>query len=238
MSRDAILTTIRQSLQASRPFLEREAARAPHTPPPHVHPAEADLADQFTTELGKLTGQVHRCADVEAALDTLQGLLQAHQATAAITWNLEQIDLPGLATLLQEAGVAQLTPQLPHDTDQRKALLQELEPAQVCISGVDAAIAESATLVLTSGAGRARLASLLAPVYIAVVRESQLVRGLGAAINLVQQRYGRNVTSDLSSLMFITGPSRTADIEMTLSLGIHGPKTIHVVLLADAAPAA
>lgn len=64
----------------------------------------------------------------------------------------------------------------------RADALQELEPIAICISGAEAGIAESATVIVRGGAGRPRLASLLAPAYIAVLRRSQIARGLGEAL--------------------------------------------------------
>ena len=77
----------------------------------------------------------------------------------------------------------------------------------------------------------ARLASLLAPVHIAVLRRAQIVRGLGEALAQLQEWHGSNIFADSSNLTLITGPSRTGDIEQTLTLGVHGPREIHVVLI-------
>ncbi|MDW8212970.1 MAG: lactate utilization protein [Roseiflexaceae bacterium] len=147
-----------------------------------------------------------------------------------ITWDLEKIDLPGLAVLLQQRGIKRLDGRIAGEPAERAALLQAHERAPVCIAGVDAAIAESATLVVHSGEGRARMASLLAPVFIAVVHRAQFVRGLGEAIERIKQKYG-DVFRDASALTLITGPSRTADIELTLTLGVHGPREVHVVII-------
>jgi L-lactate dehydrogenase complex protein LldG len=93
-------------------------------------------------------------------------------------------------------------------------------------------IAESGTLVLRSRPGRGRLASLLAPTHIAVLRRAQLVRGLGAALAQLREQHGPDIFADSSNLTLITGPSRTGDIEQTLALGVHGPSEIHVILIA------
>jgi L-lactate dehydrogenase complex protein LldG len=118
-----------------------------------------------------------------------------------------------------------------HTGAARAPRLQPVARPPVFFPGADAGIAESGTLVLRSGAGRGRLASLLAPVHIAVLRSAQIVRGLGAALALLQSRYGPDVFADSSNLTLITGPSRTGDIELTLTLGVHGPREIHVVLI-------
>lgn len=230
-SRDRMLNRIRASLRATRPFLEAEAARAPHAPPPFVHPiTHDDVVQQFAAELTKLQAYPHLCADDEAALATIADILAQHEAQEVITWDLEKIDLPGLADLLQQRGVRRLDGRIAGDPVQRSTLLQAHERAPVCIAGVDAAIAESATLVVHSGEGRARMASLLAPVFIAVARRAQFVRGLGEAIERIKQKYGE-VFRNASALTLITGPSRTADIELTLTLGVHGPREVHVVII-------
>jgi L-lactate dehydrogenase complex protein LldG len=231
--RDAMLARIRESLRQSRAPLLAEAARAPHDPPAFVHPPQADLSAQFAAELARLEGHPHRCADDEAALEIIGDILRQHAAHTIVAWDVEQIGLPGLDALLAQLDVRALDAQVVGAGADRSARLQALEAAPACISGADVGIAESGTLLLRSGAGRGRLASLLAPVHIAVLRAPQLVRGLGEALALVQQR-DPDVFADSSNLTLITGPSRTADIEMTLTLGVHGPREIHVVLVDDA----
>jgi L-lactate dehydrogenase complex protein LldG len=228
-SRDHMLAGIRASLEQSRAMLADVAAHTPHAPPPFVHPAQDDLPAQFAAELAKLEGYPHRCADDTQALDAIRLILQRHQATSVVAWDRAQIGLPGLDALLAELGARVL------DSDtigfERAARLQALEPVLICISGADAGIAESGTLVLRSGSGRGRLASLIAPVHIAVLRRAQIVRGLGAALALLQEQHGRDLFVDSSNLTLISGPSRTGDIELTLTLGVHGPREIHVVLI-------
>lgn len=235
MSRERILATLRTSLASSRPWLEAEAAKAPHDPPPFVLPPADDLPAQFAAELTKLEGKAYLVADAEEALETIARLLDERGARQAVAWDLEQIDLPGLGALLSQRAVAVLDPIVRGDG--RKAALQTLEPAPVCLSGVACAIAESGSLVVRHGPGRPRLASLLAPAHIAVVRADQLVRGLGEALARLRAEHGAALFDETSNLTFITGPSRTADIEMTLSLGIHGPPELHVVVIgAPSAP--
>lgn len=229
MSRDQILAALRTSLASNRHWLEVEAAKAPHAPPPFVHPPADDLAAQFASELAKLEGRAYSVADDAEALDLIGRLLDERSAQQVLAWDLEQIALPGLATLLTGRGVTLLDAMV--QGVERKARLQAIEPAPVCLSGVECAIAESGSLVLVHGPGRPRLASLLAPCHIAVVRRAQLVRGLGEALSLLRTRHGAALFDATSNLTLISGPSRTADIEMTLSLGIHGPPEVHVVLI-------
>jgi L-lactate dehydrogenase complex protein LldG len=226
-----MLARIRASLDQNRAALLAEAARRAHTPPPFVHAPQDDLAAQFAAELARLEGYPHRCSDDEEALDTIRDILQQHNAASVIAWDRDQIGLAGLDALLNGLGVSTIDGRVAYTGDERAARLQALEPAQVCISGADVGIAESGSLLLLSGGGRGRMASLLAPVHIAVLRAEQLVRGLGEALARIQAQRGPDVFADASNLTLITGPSRTADIELTLTLGVHGPREIHVVLI-------
>jgi L-lactate dehydrogenase complex protein LldG len=228
-SRDHMLAGIRASLQHNRATLADVAARTPHAPPPFVHPPQEDLLVQFAAELAKLEGYPHHCADDSQALDAIRVILQHHQAHSVVAWDRAQLGLPGLDALLDELGARVLANAI--IGAERATRLRALEPAPVCISGADAGIAESGTLVLRSGSGRGRLASLIAPVHIAVLRRAQIVRGLGAALALLQEQHGRDLFVDSSNLTLISGPSRTGDIELTLTLGVHSPREIHVVLI-------
>ncbi len=228
-AREAMLARIRAGLGQSRAWLEAQAAAAPHTPPPFVHPPQADLAEQFAAELARVAGHAHRCADEQGALDTIAGIIGSRAGAGVIAWDRQQIGLPGLDALLERLGTWALDARV--SDAPRAERLQALEPAQICISGADAGIAESGTLLLVSAPGRPRMASLLAPVAIVVLRRGQLVRGLGEALAAVRARYGDEPLTDHSSIILITGPSRTGDIEMTLTLGVHGPGEIHVVLI-------
>lgn len=230
-ARERMLANIRASLEKNRDMLLAEAARVDHTPPPHVLPPADDLVAQFIAELTKLEGRSYRCADDAAALEVIRGLLQEHPADAIIAWSLDRIGVSGLAALLAEMGIRVADSRIAHTGQARQERLQALDAVPICISGVESAIAESGALVLLSGAGQGRLASLLAPIHIAVVRVAQLRRGLGEVLTELQYKYGPRLFADRSNLTIITGPSRTADIELTLTLGVHGPREVHVVLI-------
>lgn len=228
-SRERMLSRIRTGLEQARPMLEREAALVSHDPPAFVHPPEADLAEQFAQELTRLECMTYLCPSEASALEVISQILTQHSSKQVLAWDMAQINLAGLTELLAQHEI-----QL-HDirvADNEWAdQLQKLEKANVCISGADVGIAESASIVLRGGPGRPRLASLLAPIYIAVLRRSQLVRGLGEAIDRLRAQYPGDLFADASSLTLISGPSRTADIELTLTLGVHGPREVHAIII-------
>lgn len=108
-----------------------------------------------------------------------------------------------------------------HGSAPREAQAQ----AEVGVTGCLAAIAETGSLALVSGPGRSRSVSLLPPVHLAVVRRDVLVFRMGEFFRM----HARNLDST-ASCTFVTGPSRTADIELTLTLGVHGPGRVVVVV--------
>ena len=95
----------------------------------------------------------------------------------------------------------------------------------VGISTVQAAIAETGTLVLDSTRERHRMLSLVPPIHVAIVRASQIYRTLAEVLTIIQK------DKEISpAVTFITGPSRTADIELTLAIGVHGPQQLYVIV--------
>jgi L-lactate dehydrogenase complex protein LldG len=99
--------------------------------------------------------------------------------------------------------------------------------ADAGITGVQAAIAATGSLVLESGPGRPRAASLLPPRHIALVGRSQILRSVEAWVG------SGPALEKAANTTFITGPSRSADIEMIVTLGVHGPGEVYVVLVDD-----
>ena len=96
---------------------------------------------------------------------------------------------------------------------------------------MDYAIAETGTAVVLPRQGLSRLVSLVPPVHVAVVRPREVLESLDDLFILRRLAYYEG-GGDMGSYMnFITGPSRTADIEQKLVIGVHGPKEVHMVLM-------
>ena len=103
-----------------------------------------------------------------------------------------------------------------------------MEQCDAGISECDALIAQTGTVLVTSRTAGGRALSCLPPHHVVIARREQLVADLPAAFALVKQRHGPNYPSMIS---FITGPSRTGDIERILVLGAHGPKKLTIFCL-------
>jgi L-lactate dehydrogenase complex protein LldG len=106
--------------------------------------------------------------------------------------------------------------------------VHELESCDAGVSECDALIAQTGSVLVTSRSAGGRALSVLPPHHVVIARREQLVADLPAAFDLLKQKYSRNYPSMIS---FITGPSRTGDIERILVLGAHGPKRLTIFLI-------
>ena len=104
--------------------------------------------------------------------------------------------------------------------------IHALEACNAGISECDALIAQTGSVLVTSRSAGGRALSVLPPHHVVLARREQLVADLPAAFELVKQKYADNYPSMIS---FITGPSRTGDIERILVLGAHGPKKLTIL---------
>jgi L-lactate dehydrogenase complex protein LldF len=163
------------------------------------------LLEQFTTELEALEGKVMVCSYSELGGQVLS-LLMGKGIQAIMAWDGKRLP-PGLLDVLQGGGI-----RISHTPE---------PSARAGITGAIAGVAETGTLVIPSGVGRPLTASLLPEVHIAVMRQEDICQTLSQAFNLRQVR-------EASAVALVTGPSRTADIEMALTIGVHGPGEVHV----------
>lgn len=126
---------------------------------------------------------------------------------------------------LQECGISAL-PGVRSGITDRKELRELCASAEVGITSADYALADTGTLVMLASPQEARLVSLLPPAHIAVVPRERILTGLDELFTVLP-----NPAAQTSSMVLITGPSRTADIEQILVRGVHGPGQITVVLV-------
>jgi L-lactate dehydrogenase complex protein LldG len=165
------------------------------------------LADQFTSELIALGGTVVRVAEKDLP-DRLAGFLKERGIPSVYT------DEVGAryGAALQTAGTA---------------VVRAPDPQIRCgITGALAGLADTGTLVMVGSPARPLTASLLPEIHVALLRVSELVPSLPDALRRPEVRAS-------AAAVLITGPSRTADIEMTLTIGVHGPKEVIVFLIDD-----
>lgn len=103
--------------------------------------------------------------------------------------------------------------------------VHEMETCEVGISECDALVAQTGSVLVTNRSAGGRALSVLPPHHLVLARREQLVADLPAAFGLLKKKYTNHYPSMIS---FITGPSRTGDIERILVLGAHGPKKLTI----------
>ncbi len=186
---------------------------------------EADLLSLFCHRLESVDGEAHVISSGDVP-QLVGGILRRSGATTLMAWTDPHLPLPGLSAELATAGVTIVDHETPFDDHAGHNLTYtELDAG---LTGAVAGLAESGSIVLDSGPGRPRMASLVPLLHMALMPRSALYRSL---THLAVDR--PDLLEGSTNTVVITGPSRTADIEQTLNLGVHGPRHLHVVVIED-----
>jgi len=226
MDRNAHLERIAERLARPRilepPKREPWSSRDLRTPSVQLGSSEEDWAERFKAELEALGGSVYLERNPQAASERLRAILRDLPAGKSVSWSREAFASWPLEWLWEKAGCLPW-PAGAEEVQQSLQWHQAALAAEAGITTAEWAIAETGTLLLAAGPSQSRSASLLPQHHIALVRRSQLVPCLGDAL--------ARITPGLSSArLFITGPSRTSDIENDLTIGVHGPARLSVIL--------
>ena len=188
------------------------------------------LLDRFTDMAARGGWNVHRVAGVESGIGRVDELIADANATSVARSGQSVFDDFPIDTALNWRGV-EVTPMVRGESATREELREMVRSADVGITGTDYALAETGSLVILPRKGLSRLVSLVPPIHIAIVRPEEVLESLHDLFLLRRLEYYRSGGEMGSYLNFITGPSRTADIEMTIVQGVHGPRTVHLVLM-------
>jgi len=231
--RDAVFARIREALRQPAPHrhaghvdYDMSAQSTTETPPPGADtfrawlPAVGPSLDEqialFAQNAAGLKADFRPVASFDEAARQLASLASEnnwrrvashrHPDAAGLAEKLE------LDCLLTDSGYAKA----------------DLESCDAAITGCDALVAQTGSVLVTTASAGGRALSVLPPHHVVVARRSQVVPDLASGLQLVRKLYAPNWPSFLS---FITGPSRTGDIERILVLGAHGPKRLTIFLL-------
>lgn len=214
----AIFDSIRRNLAASLPF---DAVHHAHHAPenedltPSILPEVSNevLIENFRRNLESVGGKVSIVYDETEAAEVLLNVVKEKNARKIAT---SDSPLVKKITGFLKIGAEFI----------EKAFVDELFESDLGITGAQWAIAETGTLVLESESEQHRLASLVPPVHLCILEAKKIRQTLGEILVLLQRDLNRTIT-------FITGASRTSDIELTLAIGVHGPGELHVIVIAE-----
>ncbi|OGO63763.1 MAG: iron-sulfur cluster-binding protein [Chloroflexi bacterium RBG_19FT_COMBO_47_9] len=217
-------------LPASKPFHDRYNTQAnpiadeEHKLPVHGDTStksspkkyDEDLLAKFSDELEALGGKFYSCSTNEVWHKILE-ILQVHDVKEILSWDVGTLP-DRLLENLTEAGIQVVFP-----TSEN---IRTISHIRAGITGAFGAIAESGSIVILGGAGQPLTASLLPEIHIALLQEKDVFWQLSQVLNMGE-------IEQVAAAVLISGPSRTADIEMTLTIGVHGPGELHIICLKD-----
>ena len=206
-SKENILKKIRKALSHSTPLPFPQSEGNHSVFPPLQQEPEIEFAEQFTS----LQGKFIFCINQQELAFQLTSLIKKQDWQKV--YCVEDKLLIPVAGLLAD-----------------RLVKEDLAGCDVSITGCEYLVARTGSIVLSSARQSGRSASVYAPVHICIAFTSQLVYDIKDALQAAREKYGNNLPSLIS---LATGPSRTADIEKTLVVGVHGPKEVFLFLVED-----
>jgi L-lactate dehydrogenase complex protein LldG len=240
VTKTEFLDRIREQIRRAPPRSSASSARRPEHPAAEAETIRRQLAERwpetliaFRREFEGVGGVFHTVPSIATVPAVVAEIARACAACDLVAWHSSALgaDLtPGL-----EAGgldVHEMPAVEPAGAAERERLRALSARAGLGLTGVDLAVAETGTMILVSGAGRPRSTSLLPPCHVALFDRTALVESLRQVGVFLEAWHGDGRPPAAgAAINFITGPSRTADIELTLTRGVHGPKEVHAIFV-------
>lgn len=180
---------------------------------------QTTLVNQLKEELLKVNGEVKVTKNSDDIVNDIENVFGENNYEEFLIWETKFIKDNQIKDRLQGRGL----------TYTRSKSIKKLSQADVGITEVDYAIADTGTLILFSENKKTRVSSVLPPVHIAILKADNILSNIHELFSIIKKDHP-NLTELSSCITFITGPSRTADIELTLTLGVHGPGRLSVFI--------
>ena len=191
-----------------------------------------EALERFRAEFERVAGVFHRAPDLAAVPAVLVGIARERGARRLVTWDPAALGFDPAPALARDGLEVVAARAGREDEAARRAHREQAARAELGVTTADFALAETGTLILLSGSGRPRSTSLLPDTHVAVFGRDRLLETLeqvGVMLEALHAEPDRAMSGAM--INFITGPSRTADIELTLTRGVHGPKDVHAVFV-------
>ena len=195
------------------------------TQPKKNEPRQGSLIVRFQEELEMVDGEFVHCSTEELP-HLILDFLASIKADQILGWGEQSQELDSIGNHLREAGIQILEPDIPRSDDgnTRFETLVGLDQAPIGLTTCLAGLADTGTVILPSGAGQSNLTSLLPLTHLVLLRAQDVHPTFEDWI----RAGGRDAIASSPQLTLISGPSRTADVEMILTLGVHGPERLVV----------
>ncbi|HEV8585603.1 MAG TPA: lactate utilization protein [Methylomirabilota bacterium] len=238
-SRADFLGRIRTEMAKTRGLFAASPAERPVNPRARLDLLRRELSERwpqtlerFRAEFERVAGVFHRVTTAAEVPATLERICRERAARRLVAWPAEDLGV-AIAPGLGAAGITvESMPRAVPAESERGRLRALIAESDLGVTGADLAVAETGTLVLVSAAGRPRSTSLLPPCHVAVFDRTVLVETLEQLGLALEAWHDGPAPPERGAMInFITGPSRTADIELTLTRGVHGPKEIHAIFV-------
>lgn len=230
-NRDAFLSTISSSL--GRPIRKEGVSRPVWKHHPQWKVLKDATQDELVDVLKKQCAHIHTDiveTSAESLAETVMQVVVGYGGGQVITWDDPRFEKHGVKQKMQGEWIAEGIDVHVWDPKISEENIVIAERSNVGITFSDQTLAESGTVVLFSGNGKGRSVSLLPATYIAIIPKSTIVPRITQAAHAIHNRIseGENIPSCIN---FISGPSNSADIEMNLVVGVHGPiKATYIVV--------
>ena len=240
---EAFLQRIRQALGSDRLDPANQAQPESETiasPPPRSDQERDELVQRLMTAGQALHMHITLCPDLEAAAADITDLAQAkvQKDKGVVAWDHPLLWELNLDKRMSENGLRfattgwQGTPASDAERlRQRSAIRRQMASAFMGITSADFCLADTATLVMKTRPGQARSASLLPEIHAAVIRKDHIIADLQELYALLSHDPHQAQEGLTSCLTLISGPSKTADIEMCMVHGVHGPRELYLFIL-------
>lgn len=180
------------------------------------------LINRFIEEFTRMKGTVKAVLSEDEIKEFIIELIEDRAADHLAIWETGFLKRINLKEFLWDRGIRFASP----------LNKEEMARAGIGITEADFAIADTGTMVLLSDKNRPRTVSLVPPIHIAIIRSDVIVENIFDLFQSLETRFPQpgGVSEVTSCMTFITGPSRTADIELNLTLGVHGPKEVFALI--------